>query len=147
MGRRGCFPVSPGLEEYLESLRRDTLQAVEREEAQQKANDRRDTSTAYAKVLFKIMFEMIFIWGVLYSKLFNSEFTIIYYTFTISHCLISILTASQAQKALSEKNKGGDERLTTKNKCIEELEAAEKIKRLELKKGLMMRFRINVSKM
>ena len=50
MGRRGCFPVSPGLEEYLESLRRDTLQAVEREEAQQKANDRRDTSTAYAKV-------------------------------------------------------------------------------------------------
>lgn len=52
MGRRGCFPISPGLEEYMESLRRDTLQAVERELAQQKANDRRDTSTAYAKVFY-----------------------------------------------------------------------------------------------
>ena len=51
----------------------------------------------------------------------------------------------QAQKALSEKNKGGDERLSSKNKYIEELEVAEKTKRLELKKGLMMRFRINVS--
>ena len=51
----------------------------------------------------------------------------------------------QAQKALSEKNKGGYERLSSKNKYIEELEVAEKTKRQELKKGLLMRFRINVS--
>lgn len=53
------------------------------------------------------------------------------------HCL-------QAQKALSAKNKGGGELLSSKHQFIQDLEVAEKIKKQEIKKGLLMRFRINV---
>lgn len=65
MGRRGSFPVSPGLEEYIHNLRHDVLHTVELEQAQQRAEDRRDTSTAFAKVSCVCVFVYLcFIWSV-----------------------------------------------------------------------------------
>lgn len=99
LGRRGMFPLAPGLEEYIDSLRSETLRAVEVEAARQKALDRRDTSTAYAKTM-------------------RSE-------------------------RMSRKDES--ERLMDRELVARETDKMERIRKAELKKGLITRFRVNVS--
>lgn len=99
LGRRGMYPRAPGLEEYIDSLRSETLRAVEAEAVRKKALDRRDTSTAYAK--------------------------------------------SMRSEQMSRKDES--ERLVARELVTREFEKAERIRKLELKKGLITRFRVNVS--
>lgn len=99
LGRRGMFPHAPGLEEYIDQLRADTLRAVESEAERKRAEDRRDTSTAYAK---------------------------------------SMRAEVMSKKDASERTKMRDE-------AAREAEKAEKVRKAEIRKGLLMRFKINVS--
>ena len=99
MGRRGSCPISPGLEEYIHNLRHTTLHSIELEQIAQKALDRRDTSTAYAK--------------------------------------------KQNSAKMSQKTE--NDRLVVRDKYALQQAAEERVKKQELKKGLIMRFRVNVS--
>jgi hypothetical protein len=93
------YPVAPGLEEYVQQLRSQTLRAVEAEEEIKRAKDRRDTSTAYAK--------------------------------------------SMRADVMSRKD--ASERTRLRDEAAREEERLEKVRKAEVKKGLLMRFKINVS--
>jgi hypothetical protein len=98
LGRRGMYPVAPGLEEYVQQLRSQTLRAVEAEEEIKRAKDRRDTSTAYAK--------------------------------------------SMRADVMSRKD--ASERTRLRDEAAREEERLEKVRKAEVKKGLLIRFKINV---
>jgi hypothetical protein len=92
------YPIAPGLEEYVQPLRSQTLRAVEAEEEIKRAKDRRDTSTAYAK--------------------------------------------SMRADVMSRKD--ASERTRLRDEAAREEERLEKVRKAEVKKGLLMRFKINV---
>ena len=100
MGRRGTYPVAPGLEEYIDSLRGETMRVLEAEAAVQREEDQRDTSTKYAK----------------------------------------------SMKALQQQSRKDEStRLLEREQSSVKAVHAEKVRVHELKRGLMMRFRVNVS--
>jgi hypothetical protein len=98
LGRRGCFPLAPGLEEYVLSLRAATLREVDRQAALARESDRRDTSTVYAKSI----------------------------------------------KAVLLSGKDESARMKERAAQVAAAEHAAKVRALELKKGLIMRFTVNV---
>jgi hypothetical protein len=99
LGRRGMYPAAPGLEEFIAQLRSDALRAVEAEAAIKRAQDRRDTSTAYAK--------------------------------------------SMREEVMSRKD--ASERTKMRELLSREALREEKVRKSEIKRGLLMRFKINVS--
>lgn len=90
--------MAPGLEEFIEQLRSETLRAVEAEAELKRAMDRRDTSTAYAK--------------------------------------------SMREEILSRKD--ASERTRLREEAAKEAERVERVRKAELKKGLLVRFKLNV---
>ena len=99
LGRRGCYPVAPGLKEYIDSLRDETVKNVNAAAAQVREDNRRDTSTAYAK--------------------------------------------SMKAELLSRKDES--ERSKMRDDLLREMERLERVRKAEIKKGLLTRFKINVS--
>jgi hypothetical protein len=99
LGRRGMYPAAPGLEEFVAQLRSDALRAVEAEAAIKRAQDRRDTSTAYAK--------------------------------------------SMREEVMSRKD--ASERTKMRELLSREALQEEKVRKAEIKRGMLMRFKINVS--
>lgn len=98
LGHRGMYPIAPGLEEYVQQLRAETLRAVEAEEEMKRAADRRDSSTAYAK---------------------------------------SMRAEVMSRKDVSERTR-------VREQAAKEADRLERIRKAEIKKGMLIRFKINV---